>query len=276
MDLCPHCRNALPESPGRYCPNCGGELQAEPPAVGASTPPPPPGLPPPLPGGSGGAGAPAGGGSPWESRDRLGFLGALVETTRQVLGQPTRFFREMPTTGGIGAPLLYAVVIGWVGAAVSGLYSALFQSVVGSSLASFGERSGFAEAFQFAQSWAGLLIQVVFAPVWIAIVMFLVAGIFHLMLLVLGGARRDFEATFRVVSYAEAPAVLMVLPFCGGLVAAVWSLVLYIIGIAEAQGVGHGKAAAAVLLPLALVCCCCGLLALLFAGALGTFLSHVR
>jgi hypothetical protein len=272
MDLCPHCRNALPESPGRYCPNCGGDLQAAPSAAGASTPPPPT-TPPPLP--SGGA-TPPGAGSPWENRDRLGFLGALVETTKQVLGQPTRFFREMPTTGGIGAPLLYAVVIGWVGWVAAGLYSALFQSIVGSGLAFFGERPEFAEALHFAQSWVGFVIQVVFAPVWIAIGVFVAAGIFHLMLLILGGAQRDFEATFRVVGYAQAPAVLMLVPFCGGFVAGAWSLVLYVMGLAEAQGIGHGKAAAAVLLPLVLVCCCCGLAILLFAGALGTFLSHAR
>jgi hypothetical protein len=271
MDLCPHCHNALPESPGRYCPNCGGDLQAGPPAA-ASTPPPPGAPPPPLPGGP----TPPGGGSPWESRDRFGFFGALVETTRQVLGQPTRFFREMPTTGGIGAPLLYAVVIGWVGAVAAGLYSALFQSIVGGGLTSFGERPELAEALHFMQSWTGFLIQAVFAPVGIAIAVFVAAGVFHLVLLVLGGAQRDFEATFRVVSYSQATSVLMLVPFCGSLIAWVWSVVLYVMGLAEAQRVGYGKATAAVLLPLVLVCCCCGLLVLLAAGALGTFISHVR
>jgi hypothetical protein len=270
MDLCPHCRNALPESPGRYCPNCGGDLQVQ------ATPAGPPGLPPPLPGGTGGSTAPPGGGSPWESRDRLGFFGALVETTRQVLAQPKTFFREMPPAGGIGAPLLYAVVIGWVGVVAAGLYSALFQSIVGSSLASFGERPEFAEVLRFAQSWAGFLVQVVFAPVGIVIGVFVAAGVFHLMLLILGGAQRSFEATFRVVSYSQAPAVLMLVPFCGSFLAWVWYLVLYVIGLAEVQRIGHGKAAAAVLLPFLLLCCCCGLAILLFAGALGTFLSHAR
>lgn len=276
MELCPHCHNALPESPGRYCPNCGGDLQAGPPAGGAVGSPAPPGVPPPLPGGSGGAGTPPAGGSPWEDRDRLGFLGALVETTKQVLGQPTRFFREMPATGGIGAPLLYAVVIGWVGAVAAGLYSALFQSIVGSGLTSFAERPELAEAFHFMQSWTGFVIQAVFAPVGIAIAVFVAAGVFHLMLLVLGGAQRDFEATFRVVGYSQATSVLMLVPFCGSLIAWVWSVVLYVVGLAEAQRVGYGKAAAAVLLPLVLVCCCCGLLVLLAAGALTTFISHIR
>jgi hypothetical protein len=276
MELCPHCRNALPESPGPQCPNCGGDLQAEPPAAGVSSPVPPPGLPPPLPSGPRRTTGAPGSDSPWESRDRLGFVGALVETTRQVLGQPRRFFREMPTTGGIGAPLLYAVAIGWIGVVAAGLYSTLFQSIVGSSLASFGDRPELAEMIGFAQSWAGLLIQIVFAPVGIVIGVFVAAGVLHVMLLVLGGAQRNFEATFRVVSYSQAPSVAMLVPFCGSFIAWIWYLVLYVIGLAEAQGVGHGKAAAAVLLPLLLVCCCCALLLLAFAGALGTFLSHVR
>ena len=35
MALCPHCRNALPETETRHCPNCGGD-------VGAAVSPPPP------------------------------------------------------------------------------------------------------------------------------------------------------------------------------------------------------------------------------------------
>jgi hypothetical protein len=273
MDLCPYCRNALPESPGRYCPNCGGDLEAAPPDTGASGPPAlesPPPLPP------GGGTAPPGGGSPWDSRDRLGFLGALVETTKQVLGQPGRFFQEMPTTGGIGAPLLYAVVIGWVGIVAAGLYSTLFQSIVGSTLMSFGERPELAEMLHFAQSWSGFVVQIVFAPVGIVIGVFVAAGVFHLMLLLLGGAQHGFEATFRVVSYSQAPAVVMLVPFCGSLIAWIWYVVLYVIGLAAAQRIGHGKAAAAVLVPFVLVCCCCGLLAILFAGTLGALISNAR
>jgi hypothetical protein len=200
-----------------------------------------------------------------------------VETTKRVLGAPSEFFESMPTSGGIGSPLLYAVIMGWLGVVAAGFYSALFQSIVGSGVGAIGgENPELAAALGFAQSWGGFFVQVMFAPIGIVIGLFLAAGVFHVMLLILGGAREDFEASFRVVSYAQAPAVLMIVPFCGSLIAWVWSLVLYIVGLAAAHRIGGGKAAAAVLLPLVLVCCCCALMLGLFFSSLAALVSQAQ
>jgi hypothetical protein len=200
------------------------------------------------------------------------LLNALVETTKQILSQPTTFFRAMPRTGGIGSPLLYAVIIGWIGVVVAGFYSALFQSVVGSGMAALGDNPEMARALGFAQSWGGFLAQLVFGGVMVAMGVFIASGIYHVMLLI---ARQGFEATFRVVCFAEAAYVFMLLPFCGNVIAPVWSIVLAIIGLSQTHQIGGGKAAAAVLLPIVLFCCCCAGLAGLFAGALGALASRV-
>ena len=86
----------------------------------------------------------------------------------------------------------------------------------------------------------------------IAVSVFIGSGILHVMLLILGGAARDFEATFRVVCFAEAPYIIGLLPFCGQFIAGVWWIVLCIIGLVHAQRTSGGKAAAAVLLPIVL------------------------
>jgi hypothetical protein len=290
MALCPHCRNALPESATGHCPNCGGDITAV-----ASSPPPvppagaePPPLAPPAGGGggsslppeppsSGSGGRPPGGEVPWEERDRIGLGNALVETTKRVLGHPVPLFRALSRPSGIGSPLLYAVIVGWIGVAAATFYSALFQSLVGSSLAGLGsERPELAAALGFAQGWGGFLFQLVFAPLGLAIGLFVAAGVFHLMLLLLGGAQRDFETSFAVVGYAQGPAIVMLIPFCGSLVAWIWTLVLYVVGLSEAHGISRGKAAAAVLLPLVLVCCCCALLGFLFASSLAALVSQVQ
>jgi hypothetical protein len=211
-------------------------------------------------------------GTAWDQRSRIGFFNALVETTKQVLTQPGAFFRSMPVTGGVGSPLLYAVVIGWVGLVAASLYQAIFYSVVGSRWAAFAEeRPEIAALLAFVQGWGGFVAQVVFGGVFVAISVFVAAGILHLMLLLLGGARRDFEATLRVVAFSQATGVVLLLPFCGQIVggaSGLWTLVLYILGLAEAHQIGHGKAAAAALLPLLLCCCCAALLGFLFAGTL--------
>jgi hypothetical protein len=200
-----------------------------------------------------------------------------VETTRQVLTGPGAFFRAMPLSGGLGSPLLYAVVIGWIGLLATAFYQAVFRSIVGSSFRTFGsDRPELAALLGFVEGWAGFVAQAVFGGVFVVIGVFLAAGILHLMLLLLGGARRDFEATFRVVSFSQATSVVFLVPFCGQLVGAIWCLVLYVLGLAAAHEIGHGRAAAAVLLPIALVCCCCAALAVVFAGALAGLAGQIQ
>ena len=65
--------------------------------------------------------------------------------------------------------------------------------------------------------------------------------------------------------------MIALLPLCGRCVAAVWVVVLTIIGLSVVHGISWQKATAAVLLPLVLFCCCCaggiGLLAGLIAAS---------
>jgi len=204
-------------------------------------------------------------------------VSALVETTREVLTGPSAFFRAMPATGGLGSPLLYAVIVGWIGLVASAFYQAIFRSVVGSGLGAFGsERPEIAALLGWVEGWAGFVAQAVFGGVFVVIGVFIAAGILHLVLMLLGGARRDFEATLRVVSFAQATSILFLVPFCGQFVGGIWTLVLYVLGLAETHQIGHGKAAAAVLLPIVLVCCCCGALAFLFAGAVAGLVGQMQ
>ena len=40
----------------------------------------------------------------------------------------------MPVTGGIGGPLLYAVILGYLGLVAGAVYNVVFRSIVGSGL----------------------------------------------------------------------------------------------------------------------------------------------
>jgi hypothetical protein len=266
MALCWNCHASLPETPEDRCPACGAErsARAEPSAGAAPLPGPPP------------ASEAAVGGTPWDERERLGIATALVDTTRMVLTRPAEFFRVLPRSGGIGEPLLYAVIVGWLGVVAASLYGAIFRSIVGSSLAAFGDRPELAAMISWAESWVGFVVQVVFGGVFVAVGVFITAAIVHLSLLLLGGARSGFEATFRVVCFSQATSLVLIVPFCGQLIAPIWTLVIDVIGLAQAHRIGHGRAAAAVLLPIVVVCCCCAGAALLFAGALASLVGHTR
>ena len=278
MTQCPNCHAILPEPPERFCPNCGADLAAAGGAGPYAAPPPyppPAGYPPPAypPGGGGHGTAPLGGQTPWERRSEIGFLNALIETTKQALSQPTAFFRSMPVTGGLGAPLLYAVIVGYIGLFVSTIYNLVFRSVLMSSLSRMGGNSDVERLAGYMQGGVGLVMNLILGPVFIVIGLFLSAGIFHLVLLAIGGAARGFEATFRVAAYSQAASIFNIVPGCGGLVGLVYVLVLLVIGLSEAHGISRGKAAAAVLVPFVLICCCCSSLIAMavfgMAGALG-------
>lgn len=204
-------------------------------------------------------------GLPWDRRRELGLLKAFIETLQMMLGRPTEAFTVMKREGGLGEPLLYALIGGTFGAVVNLLYRFGFQLVAGGS---FG--SGSSERLFGSAAILGLLIV---SPLIVIIILFLTAGLFHLCLMLVGGARQPFETTFRVVCFAAGSVnPLQVVPFCGGMVAGIWGLVLYCIGLARAHETDTGRAVLAVFLPL--VVCCGGVVLLaILVGGLGA-LSH--
>jgi hypothetical protein len=96
--------------------------------------------------------------------------------------------------------------------------------------------------------WA--VVYIVFVPVMVIVGMFVASGILHLCLMIVGGAKKPFETTFRVVCFSSGSTYLLsMIPFCGGLIAGVWNIVLECIGLARAHEIDTGKAVMAVLLP---------------------------
>jgi hypothetical protein len=191
-------------------------------------------------------------GLPWEKRGESGFLASLFETIRLVLLEPKTAFAAMKPTGGLGAPLFFFVLVATVGG-VAGIF---YQTVL-SSLESGVTPQEKAVAAMFGSTVA-IGVTIMLLPVFLAALAFVSAGLVHLALIVVGGAKRPFEATFRVACYAGgATAVLQLLPVCGAIVASVWNFVCMVIGLSEVHGIGKGRATVAVLLPSIV---CCGLL----------------
>lgn len=187
------------------------------------------------------------GGLPWEHREQLGFFKAFFDTVILVLTKPAEAFGMMKKEGDLMGPMLFALIAGCAGTIIFLLFQIALQSIgfMTGQNAMFGEG-----AFGLWVVWYILLI-----PVLIIIGMFIVSGILHLCLMILGGAKKSFETTFRVVCFSSgSTSPLSMIPFCGGMIAAVWNLVVEIIGLARAHEIATGKAALAVLLPV-VVCC---------------------
>jgi hypothetical protein len=268
MDLCPRCREPLAEPPEPFCQRCGAAVEGASDATATGPDPLPSGDAPPVPAPEPVETPPPG--IPWDDRARLGFATALVDTTVQVLRAPSDFYRRMRPTGGVGAALAYAVIVAYVGFVATLLYDWIFQAVMGTQppvLPGMGPE--FERAFALMQGGGGRILQLVLAPFGLAAGVLIGAGLNHLTLMLLSGANRGFEATFRVSAFANAVNVISLLPLCGQLVAAVWLVVVTIIGLSVVHGISWRKATAAVLLPFVLFCCCCAGGILLLASILG-------
>ncbi len=198
---------------------------------------------------------------PWEDPARTSAFERFAETVKLLATRPGEAYAGMPTSGGIGSPLLYAVVVGWIGIAFAVVWNMLFQGMWLPFMDLGDEAAVFAG---FTAAWGiGMLF---LAPLFVLVGVFIGAAILHLMLMIVGGANNGFEATVRVVCYAQTAQLAGIIPFCGGLISAVWAIVLYVIGLATAHRTTQGKAVLAVVLPVVL--CCAFAAALAFMGVL--------
>jgi len=192
---------------------------------------------------------PAIAGIPWERRAEIGFFPGLFETIRAVLLEPSKAFSSMPITGGLGAPLFFFVLVGSVGGLAGFVYQAVLNSINPSTTPQ--DEAMMAMLGSTAVIGGSIMIM----PVLLAAVAFVTSALIHLALMVIGGANRPFEATFRVVCYSGgATAVLQLLPVCGAFAATIWNFIIMVIGISAVHKISTGRAAVAVLLPT-LVCC---------------------
>lgn len=228
----------------------------------ATMPPPPPAygsVPPPPPGGQQPPGQHPPAPLPWED-PRLPFFDALFETVKLFVTRPEEAFRRMAPSGSLGRPILYAVIVGWIGVAVSQLYGLAMQGMF------LGFMPGMQSMKALSIPLVVLLALIILAPLFLVIGLFISSLIVHLCLMIVGGAERGLDTTLRVLAYGYTAQLAGVVPMVGGIVSIVWTIVLQIIGLAEAHHTTRGKSAAAVLLPF-LLCCTCLAVALFFSGA---------
>jgi hypothetical protein len=183
----------------------------------------------------------------WEDQENLGFLKGITETLKESLLSPQAFFSRCPRTGGFVAPLLYALIVKTVGTLASVLW-------VFSTNSAYLEKLGLSGN---ATLLVGLMI-----PVALFLNVVIEAGAVHLSLFLLGSARENLEATFRVVCYGSGPELLDVIPIIGGWAALMWKTFLIIIGLREVHQISTGRAVLAIVLPSLI---CLGVIGMTFA-----------
>jgi hypothetical protein len=221
----------------------------------ATLPPPPPPIEPGMP-----AAPPPGPMArlPWEEPGRP-FVEALFETVKLFVTRPSEAYARMAVEGDLIRPVLYAIILGWVGV----FFAQVFNIAMG------GFQMGMMRRWGMNASAVSPMVNIaiiVAAPLLVIIGLAIQTVVFHLVLMLIGGATRGFDATLRACCYAGTAQLAGIVPVCGGLVGLVWAIVLLVIGIATAHRTTQGKAALAVILP-GVLCCACGVVLAIVFGA---------
>jgi phage FluMu protein Com len=211
-------------------------------------------------------------GLPWENKPQS--VGTWWETTKLCLMQPTYAFNIMRQYGGMGQPMVFCAI--GLGFGVVGQMLWYLPLIIIGGIAAGGNNAGGDEiAVMIGTQVVSQLVSAVFSvAIGSTVGLLIAAAIGHVCLMIVGGARQQYETTLRVIGYAQgSTAWLNVIPVVGGLVAFVWLIVIEIIGFAQAHETTMGKAALAVLLPI-IVCFVCLLVGvLMFMGAIGAAMA---
>jgi hypothetical protein len=173
-------------------------------------------------------------------------------TLRQSLFSPVAFFAGLPRSGGFLVPLLFALIIETIGGLAGYAWGQVFESPFFSSPKASG---------------SSMVVMALLMPLILFVSIVIWALVLHVSLFLVGGAKEEFEATFRVVCYSSGPSLCGAIPIIGTWISLPWRMYLVIIATREVHRITTVKAVVAVLLP---TIACCGLI----VGGLGlTFLG---
>jgi hypothetical protein len=197
----------------------------------------------------------------WERRPPEKLLPAFFMTIRDVLLEPHLTFPRMPVDGRLMKPTTFFLLVQFTAVLLS---YAIWIAILVAQLPYYTQLLSSSEELRNINLPMGILLVLIpgvfllRVAIWLGFT-FLMAGIHHLVLMLLGGANKGYDATFKVVTYSSAANVFLVIPYCGYFVITpIFFCVASIIGLSKVHGIEGWKAAVAILAPWVL-CCLAGL-----------------
>jgi len=253
----------LSDFPGVHIP----ETPVEPPAPAFPTPPPSDDI---VPSVARPDVAPA-----WERRPGVKLIPAFFMTIRDVLFEPHLTFPRMPVDGRLLPPTMFLLLLQFTVGLVSYAIGISLELVQLPYYSQAFSRSEELRNLNFPIWIFFILIPGAFI-LWVAIWLgfnFLIAGVHHLVLMMLGGAKKGYDATYKVVCYSYSAQVFNLIPICGGFAVLPFFFVSSIIGLSKVHGIEGWKASVAMLAPYVL---CCLMVAGLYIGIIAMVASHTQ
>jgi hypothetical protein len=185
--------------------------------------------------------------------DRGPFFTRMYNTWMEITFHPIRFFANMPTNAGIGKPYLYFLITGFLGALAGALWVMMMLAVMMIPILIIAKP---AETLPVYVIFIIFAVFILLQPIISTIMTFIMAGIYHLSLMIFKGNKKGFEATFRSLAYSAGSAsIFSIVPFFGVYAVGIWAIILTIIGFKESHQIPTVKAILAYLVPFILCTC---------------------
>jgi hypothetical protein len=168
----------------------------------------------------------------WENPEWSSLM-AFVTTLRRVLLTPKEFFANLPLTGGMGEPFAFALLVGTTGL----LGSLLWQLIIEGNFSETMPVVAFSKQIGNVINDPRVIIGIfMLAPFLVALGLFFLSICLLWAVRLTGKEQNTFESVFRVAAYSQAPAVICLIPWGGAFIAAVWHLVILVLGISKKFG----------------------------------------
>jgi hypothetical protein len=202
--------------------------------------------------------------SPWESGE--GFIGAFLQTVKESLFSSSHFFKKVAQGDGYWSPLIYGIISG-----IIGMGGALFwQWIIFSQWFPIHRLPDVPYTFL-------LLLVSIALPFLVVFSILFESSIIQVCLVIVGGNKNGFQATFRAVAYSFSGQLFGIIPYIGSTLGGIYTLILIIFGVREGHGISTGRAVLAIFFPF-IVMIGLGIIAIffiMFFGSMGIF-SGVR
>ena len=172
---------------------------------------------------------------PWESRQG-GFVRYFVSTIRMVLFRSNRFFENMRSVGGYARPMSFILIMGYVTALITVVFSLGFQEWqrdILNGIQSPVARSAWANLLAPKPYNTFIIILTIFGPLLSPFLLFINAGIMYGFLPLSVKKNAGFQPAYRVAAYTSAASIFSAVPVIGSIVSFFWGIRITIVGLAR-------------------------------------------
>lgn len=207
--------------------------------------------------------------APREDRNAPNPISAYFLTLKSILTKPTAFFRDLPRPTGMVRPLVFGIVTSWIGSALEYLwftgFGKLFAGRIADLMRAFEKVPEIDSSGQFETALAirervtewifgvgSVLIDPFKSCAWILFLSFFIwvaARLFANRDYPPAERRLAYETAVSIVAFSQAAALFKGVPVVGGMIAAVFAMVIGVIGATETYRVTTGRAILIALFP---------------------------